>query len=91
MGKKRRLKSAKMKFEAKHSNHPRMMLLEDNKPEVEEPKAPPQPEVVLREEKIEAKPKSIPKPKAVKKPKAAKKPKRPTTKKTTKKTSQATA
>jgi len=85
MGKKRRLKSAKAKFGAKHSNHPRMLHLNgDEVPEVEEVLPEPEPEVVLQEEKVEIKPKPTPK------PKTAKKPRRTTRKKTIKKTSQAT-
>ena len=85
MGKKRRLKSAKAKFGAKHSNHPRMLHLNgDEAPEVEEVLPEPEPEVVLQEEKVEIKPKPLPKPKTVKNPR------RPTRKKATKKTSQAT-
>ena len=34
MGKKRRLKSAKAKFRAKHSNHPRMIFLESSIEEI---------------------------------------------------------
>ncbi len=71
MGKKRRLKSAKAKFGTKHSSHPRMQHLNsDEVPEVEAPAAAPEPEVVLQEEKVEAKPEPVPKPKTIKKPKA---------------------
>jgi|1_EtaG_2_1085319.scaffolds.fasta_scaffold18734_3 hypothetical protein len=76
MGKKRRLKSAKAKFGAKHSNHPRMQHLNDEKTEevVDTP-----PAVVLQEEeKVEVKPKA----------KTTKKPRRSPRKKTTKKTTQ---
>jgi outer membrane biosynthesis protein TonB len=93
MGKKRRLKSAKAKFGAKHSNHPRMLLLNSveapevevvaPKPEPEVVPPEPEPEVVLQEEKVEIKPKPTPK------PKTAKKPKRTTRKRTTKKAAQA--
>ena len=84
MGKKRRLKSAKVKFGAKHSNHPRMLHLSgDEVPEVEVIPPEPEPEVVLQEEKAEIKPKPTPK------PKTAKKPRRTTRKKTIKKTSEA--
>ena len=59
MGKKRRLNSAKMKFNAKHANHPRMqhlsrqeevveeVVMATTKPEVVMPLAPPEPEVVM--------------------------------------------
>ena len=91
MGKKRRLKSAKAKFEAKHSSHPRMRCLDsDEVPEVEAPAAAPEPEVVLQEEKVEAKPEPAPKPKTIKKPKAIKKPRRTAKKKATKKAASAT-
>ncbi len=86
MGKKRRMKSAKTKFGAKHSNHPRMLHLNgDEVPEVEVAPPEPEPEVVLQEEKVEIKPKASPK------PKTAKKPRRTTRKKTTKKTVSTTA
>jgi len=81
MGKKRRMRSAKAKFDAKHSSHPRMLRLNDDEVfEVEAPAAAPEPEVVLQEEKVEIKPKASPK------PKTAKKPKRTAKKKATKKT-----
>ena len=58
MGKKRRLKSAKAKFGAKHSNHPRMLHLNDDEvSEVEVAPLEPEPVVVLQEEKAEIKPK----------------------------------
>ena len=86
MGKKRRLKSAKAKFSAKHANHPRMQNLNrEDILEVEAAAVVPEPEVVLQEEKVEINPKASPK------PKTAKKPRRTTRKKTTKKTVSTTA
>ncbi len=80
MGKKRRLNSAKMKFNAKHANHPRMQHLSTQEEAVErvvvaaspEPEvvvvaAAPKPEVVLQEEKVEEAPKAAPKRKRTKK------------------------
>jgi|ETNvirnome_2_300_1030623.scaffolds.fasta_scaffold49518_2 hypothetical protein len=74
MGKKRRLKSAKAKFRAKHSNHPRMQYInsaekEEVKEELEVVTAKePAPEVVLQEEKVEEKLKVTQKPKTTRKP-----------------------
>ena len=80
MGKKRRLKSAKAKFSAKHANHPRMQNLNrEDILEVEAAAVVPDPEVVVQEEKVEIKPKPTPKPKTTKKPKRA--PRKKTTKK----------
>ena len=80
MGKKRRLNSAKMKFNAKHANHPRMQHLSRQEeaaervvvaaspePEVVVVAAAPKPEVVLQEEKVEEAPKAAPKRKRTKK------------------------
>jgi len=89
MGKKRRLKSAKAKFGTKHSSHPRMQLMSDDELEFKTVEATTEPEVVLQEEKVEAKPEPAPKPKTIKKPKAIKKPRRTTRKKTTKKATSA--
>jgi len=75
MGKKRRLNSAKAKFNAKHANHPRTRYLNNQeevveevvvvaaapKPEVVVVAAAPKPEVVLQEEKVEEAPKVAPK------------------------------
>ena len=64
MGKKRRLKSAKAKFSAKHANHPRMQNLNrEDILEVEAAAVVPDPEVVVQEEKVEIKPKTTKKPK----------------------------
>ena len=49
MGKKRRLMSAKAKFNSKHANHPRMRYLNSQEEVVEETS----PEVVLQEEVVE--------------------------------------
>jgi hypothetical protein len=81
MGKKRRLNSAKMKFNAKHATHPRMRHLSTQEevveevvvvaaspePEVVVVAAAPKPEVVLQEEKVEEAPKAAPKRKRAKK------------------------
>ena len=75
MGKKRRLNSAKAKFNAKHATHPRMRHLSTQEevveevvvvaaspePEVVVVAAAPKPEVVLQEEKVEEAPKAAPK------------------------------
>jgi len=85
MGKKRRLNSAKAKFQIKHSNHPRMQYLnstenEEVKEELEVVTAKESvPEVVLQEEKVEEKLKGT------QKPKTTRKPRRPPRKKATKK------
>ena len=85
MGKKRRLKSAKAKFSAKHANHPRMQNLNrEDILEVEAAAVVPEPEVVLQEEKVEIKPKASPKPKTAKTPDST------TRKKTSKKANQST-
>ena len=81
MGKKRRLNSAKAKFNAKHATHPRMRHLSTQEevveevvvvaaspePEVVVVAAAPKPEVVLQEEKVEEAPKAAPKRKRTKK------------------------
>ena len=88
MGKKRRLKSAKGKFKAKCSEHPRMKHLDSIETNLEDIPAETPPEVVLQE--VEAAPQEE---KPVTKPKAAPKRKRTkkattTRRKTTKKTAQ---
>ena len=83
MGKKRRLKSAKTKFKAKHSHHPRTRFLAQRAQEQSEPEAvaveeikvaeaPPEvekmtPEIVLRQEKPEPPVKASDSPSKVKK------------------------
>tara|TARA_Y100000296_G_C5163772_1_gene253378 strand:- start:1816 stop:2124 length:309 start_codon:yes stop_codon:yes gene_type:complete len=101
MGKKRRLKSAKAKFRAKHSNHPRMQHLnKETAPQIKMVEVIPELEAVLKEEKtetepkikasVEAGPKIKEKVEVGPKPKATKKTRRSSRKKATKKVTSAT-
>ena len=88
MGKKRRLMSAKAKFNAKHSDHPRMKHLDSVGANAEDTPAEPPPEVLLQEveaapqeENAQAKQKATPKRKGTKKETTKRR-------KTTKKTAQ---
>ena len=91
MGKKRRLKSAKAKFRAKHSNHPRMQHLnKETAPQIKMVEVIPELEAVLKEEKTETEPKIKEKVEVGPKPKATKKTRRSSRKKATKKATSAT-
>ena len=83
MGKKRRLNSAKAKFRAKHSNHPRMKLL--TKDDVEEISNDPaeEPEITAIPIKVAPPPPKVKKVAAPKKKKPPTRRKRTTKKKTT--------
>jgi|TARA_R110000765_G_scaffold268742_3_gene367680 hypothetical protein len=81
MGKKRRLKSAKAKFNAKHSNHPRMKLLRKEELEARTPELPILPEPPEEPEAVAPPLKVAPPPPKVKKAVTPKKKKAPTLRK----------
>jgi len=87
MGKKRRLKSAKAKYAAKHSNHPRMRLLMKEELEADNTDSAEEPETVDTPVKV------APPPPKVKKAPTPRKKKEPTPRKraTKKKTTSASA